>query len=181
MEAPELTRLIRTAAGVPDLQPRIHRSARSSSPLRSPNGFGAGRAFLIGDAAHRVTPRRHRHEHGDRRRVRPRLEAQLGAEGLGRRGAARHLRGRAPPGGRPQRRALGRRAEVRTATRSTRSTSTSGVGSRTSGSRRSAGVSRRSTSSATGSHCSRATARPASKLLPLSTAPRRSRFGSSRR
>ena len=55
---PELTRLIRTAAGVPDLRaadPPDH--GRSSSRLRSRIGSGRGSAFLIGDAAHRVTPR----------------------------------------------------------------------------------------------------------------------------
>ena len=42
-------------------------------------------------------------EHRDPRRLRPRLEARLGAARLGGRGAARQLRGRAPPGRRAQR------------------------------------------------------------------------------
>jgi 2-polyprenyl-6-methoxyphenol hydroxylase-like FAD-dependent oxidoreductase len=41
--------------------------------------------------APRNPARRHRHEHSDRRRARSRVEARLGAEGLGGRGAARNI------------------------------------------------------------------------------------------
>jgi putative polyketide hydroxylase len=57
MEAPELTRLIRTAAGVPDLQPRIHQIRTFKFAAEIAERFRSGSAFLIGDAAHRVTPR----------------------------------------------------------------------------------------------------------------------------
>ena len=56
--------------------------------------FRSGDAFLIGDAAHRVTAaRRYRHEQRHSRRVQPRLEAVVGAQRLGAGFAARHLRG----------------------------------------------------------------------------------------
>src|SRR5215217_8874554 len=55
MEAPELTRLIRTAAGVPDLQPRIHQIRTFKFAAEIAERFSSGSAFLIGDAAHRVT------------------------------------------------------------------------------------------------------------------------------
>ena len=57
MEAPELTRIIRTAAGVPDLQPRIHQIRTFKFAAEIAERFRSGSAFLIGDAAHRVTPR----------------------------------------------------------------------------------------------------------------------------
>jgi putative polyketide hydroxylase len=57
MERPELTRLIRTAAGVPDLQPRIHDVRTFKFAAEIADRFQSDRAFLIGDAAHRVTPR----------------------------------------------------------------------------------------------------------------------------
>ncbi|HXS43875.1 MAG TPA: FAD-dependent monooxygenase, partial [Solirubrobacteraceae bacterium] len=57
MEAPELTRLIRTAAGVPDLQLRIHQIRTFKFAAEIAERFRSGSAFLIGDAAHRVTPR----------------------------------------------------------------------------------------------------------------------------
>ena len=57
MEAPQLTRLIRTAAGVPDLQPRIHQIRTFKFAAEIAERFSSGSAFLIGDAAHRVTPR----------------------------------------------------------------------------------------------------------------------------
>ena len=63
-----------------------------------------GNSFLVGDAAApRDSPRWHRDEHRRPRRVRPRLEARLGAPRLGRPRAAGFLRGRAPAGGRAQR------------------------------------------------------------------------------
>ena len=54
----------------------------------------------------RDAPGRHRHEHRHPRRSRSGLEARLGRARLGRRGTARLLRGRAPPGRRAQRRPL---------------------------------------------------------------------------
>jgi hypothetical protein len=57
MEASELTRLIRTAAGLPDLQPRIHQIRTFRFAAEVAERFRSGSAFLIGDAAHRVTPR----------------------------------------------------------------------------------------------------------------------------
>src|SRR5215211_782223 len=57
MEAPQLTRLIRTAAGVPDLQPRIHQIRTFKFAAEIAERFSSGSAFLIGDAAHRITPR----------------------------------------------------------------------------------------------------------------------------
>jgi putative polyketide hydroxylase len=57
MERPELTRLIRSAAGVPDLQPRIHDVRTFKFAAEIADRFQSDRAFLIGDAAHRVTPR----------------------------------------------------------------------------------------------------------------------------
>jgi putative polyketide hydroxylase len=53
----ELTRLIRTAAGVPDLQPRIHQVRTFRFAAEIADRFRSGSAFLIGDAAHRMTPR----------------------------------------------------------------------------------------------------------------------------
>jgi putative polyketide hydroxylase len=57
IEAPELTRLLRTAAGVPDLQPRIHQIRTFKFAAEIADRFRSGSAFLIGDAAHRGTPR----------------------------------------------------------------------------------------------------------------------------
>ena len=57
MKAQDLTRLIRTAAGVPDLQPRIHEIRTFKFAAELAERFRSGSAFLIGDAAHRVTPR----------------------------------------------------------------------------------------------------------------------------
>jgi len=53
----ELTRLIRIAAGVPDLEPRIHRITTFKFAAEIADRFAERSAFLIGDAAHRVTPR----------------------------------------------------------------------------------------------------------------------------
>ena len=182
LEAPELTRLIRTAAGVPDLQPRIHQIRTFKFAGEIADGFRSGSAFLIGDAAHRVTPRGGT---GMNTAIADGYDLGWKLSWVLRAGPGmiclRRMRPSAvrwPPTTSSARSTNG----VRTGTRSTSSTSTSGVGSRTSGSRRSAGASRRSTSSATGSHCSRARmVRLASKLLPLSTAPPRSRFGNCRR
>jgi 2-polyprenyl-6-methoxyphenol hydroxylase-like FAD-dependent oxidoreductase len=57
IEAPELTRLIRTAAGMPDLQPRIHQIRTFTFAAEIADRLRSGSAFLTGDAAHRVTPR----------------------------------------------------------------------------------------------------------------------------
>ena len=57
IDEPELTRLIRTASGVPDLQPRIHQVRTFRFAAEIADRFRSGSAFLIGDAAHRVTPR----------------------------------------------------------------------------------------------------------------------------
>ena len=60
MERPdeaEMTRLMRLAAGVGDLEPRIHRITTFRFAGGIADRFAAGSAFLIGDAAHRVTPR----------------------------------------------------------------------------------------------------------------------------
>jgi putative polyketide hydroxylase len=53
----EITRLIRIAAGVPNLAPRIHRITTFNFAAEIADRFGKRSAFLIGDAAHRVTPR----------------------------------------------------------------------------------------------------------------------------
>ena len=50
--------------------------------------YRRGRVLLVGDAAHRTTPRGATgHEHRDRRRAQPGLEARLGDQGLGDRDA----------------------------------------------------------------------------------------------
>jgi putative polyketide hydroxylase len=48
---------IRTAAGIADLEPRIDRIGRFRYGAQLARRFRIGRAFLAGDAAHRVTPR----------------------------------------------------------------------------------------------------------------------------
>jgi putative polyketide hydroxylase len=60
MERPdeaEMTSLIRIAAGVGDLEPRIHRITTFEFAAEIADRFAERSAFLIGDAAHRVTPR----------------------------------------------------------------------------------------------------------------------------
>jgi hypothetical protein len=52
-----LTRLIRLAAGVADLEPRIERIDAFSSAAQLADRFRLDSTFLVGDAAHRVTPR----------------------------------------------------------------------------------------------------------------------------
>jgi hypothetical protein len=49
--------LIRAATGVPDLQPRILGIGRFSFAAQVGRTYRSGNAFLVGDAAHRVTPR----------------------------------------------------------------------------------------------------------------------------
>jgi putative polyketide hydroxylase len=51
------TRLIRFGAGVPDLTPRIERIGTFTFAAQLAARFRADRVFLVGDAAHRVTPR----------------------------------------------------------------------------------------------------------------------------
>ena len=53
----EMTRLIRIAAGMPDLEPRIGRIGSFEFAAGIADRFADRGAFLIGDAAHRVTPR----------------------------------------------------------------------------------------------------------------------------
>jgi putative polyketide hydroxylase len=53
----EMTRLIRIAAGVPDLEPRIHSITTFNFAAEMADRFVERSAFLIGDAAHRVSPR----------------------------------------------------------------------------------------------------------------------------
>jgi putative polyketide hydroxylase len=52
-----LTRLIRIASGVPQLEPRIEGIQRFAFGAQLADRFRRGDAFLIGDAAHRVSPR----------------------------------------------------------------------------------------------------------------------------
>jgi hypothetical protein len=52
-----MTRLIRIAAGVPDLEPRIQRITTFSFAAEIADRFAESSGFLIGDAAHRVSPR----------------------------------------------------------------------------------------------------------------------------
>ena len=53
----EMTRLIGIAAGVPDLEPRIQRITTFSFAAEIADRFAESSGFLIGDAAHRVSPR----------------------------------------------------------------------------------------------------------------------------
>jgi 2-polyprenyl-6-methoxyphenol hydroxylase-like FAD-dependent oxidoreductase len=52
-----LVRRIRLGAGVPDLDIRMERIGTFTSAARLAERFRQGNAFLVGDAAHRVTPR----------------------------------------------------------------------------------------------------------------------------
>ena len=53
----QVTRWLRLASGVPDLEPRLESVGAISYGVALADRFRAGSAFLIGDAAHRVTPR----------------------------------------------------------------------------------------------------------------------------
>ena len=55
--AERLTRLIRLGAGVADLPVRVERVGTFTFAAQLAERFRAGRVFLVGDAAHRVTPR----------------------------------------------------------------------------------------------------------------------------
>jgi 2-polyprenyl-6-methoxyphenol hydroxylase-like FAD-dependent oxidoreductase len=52
-----IKRLIRIAAGVPELEPRIHRITTFTFTAEIADRFAGSSGFLIGDAAHRVSPR----------------------------------------------------------------------------------------------------------------------------
>ncbi len=52
-----LTRSIRLATGVPDLEPRIEHVSTIAYGVELAERFRKRSAFLVGDAAHRVTPR----------------------------------------------------------------------------------------------------------------------------
>jgi len=52
-----VTRLIRLGAGLPDLQPQIERIGAFTFAAQLADRFRDGDAFLVGDAAHRMTPR----------------------------------------------------------------------------------------------------------------------------
>jgi len=53
----DLTREIRLAAGVPDLEPEIEHSLTATYGVAIADRFRDRSAFLVGDAAHRLTPR----------------------------------------------------------------------------------------------------------------------------
>jgi 2-polyprenyl-6-methoxyphenol hydroxylase-like FAD-dependent oxidoreductase len=53
----ELQAMVRRAIGVPDLPIHVERSDWFSSSAQLAERFSEGRVFLVGDAAHRVTPR----------------------------------------------------------------------------------------------------------------------------
>jgi 2-polyprenyl-6-methoxyphenol hydroxylase-like FAD-dependent oxidoreductase len=57
LHADTFTRLIRLAAGTPDVRPRIERTGSFTFTARLAERFRQGNVFLVGDAAHRVTPR----------------------------------------------------------------------------------------------------------------------------
>jgi putative polyketide hydroxylase len=57
LDPPAMTRLIGLGAGVPGLEPRIERIGRFAFTAELAERFRDGNAFLVGDAAHRVTPR----------------------------------------------------------------------------------------------------------------------------
>ena len=98
----------RGRSACPDLEPRIENVARRR--LRGRARRALPRAQRVPGRRRRAPPqpaRRDGDEHRDPRRLRPGLEARLGAARLGGRGAARQLRGRAPAGRRAQRRPRG--------------------------------------------------------------------------
>src|SRR5664280_1157164 len=98
-----LVELVRVSAGDPLLDVRLGRVGAFSFVGGIAERYREGRAFLLGDAAHRVTPRGGTGLNTARRgRVRPWLETRLGDAGLGRRVTAGQLRGRAPAGRRAQ-------------------------------------------------------------------------------
>ncbi|HWT22226.1 MAG TPA: FAD-dependent monooxygenase, partial [Solirubrobacteraceae bacterium] len=58
LESPDgIARRIRRASGVPDLEPRIERVGTFEFAAQVADRFRHGGTFLVGDAAHRITPR----------------------------------------------------------------------------------------------------------------------------
>ena len=53
----EVIRLVATAAGVPGVRPRLERRSSFSFAAQIADRYRQGRGFLVGDAAHRMTPR----------------------------------------------------------------------------------------------------------------------------
>ena len=53
----ELEDVVRRVAGVPDLDVRIERTGHFSAAAQLAERFSSGNVFIVGDAAHRVTPR----------------------------------------------------------------------------------------------------------------------------
>jgi len=53
----ELEDVLRRVAGVPDLDVRIERTGHFSAAAQLAERFSSGNVFIVGDAAHRVTPR----------------------------------------------------------------------------------------------------------------------------
>jgi 2-polyprenyl-6-methoxyphenol hydroxylase-like FAD-dependent oxidoreductase len=52
-----MARRIRLGSGVPGLRPRLERIGRARAGAQMADAYRRGRAFLVGDAAHRVAPR----------------------------------------------------------------------------------------------------------------------------
>ena len=92
-----LVELIAASAGKPDLDVRIERIATFSFAGGLADRWRRDRVFLVGDAAHRVTPRGGT---GMNTAIAGGfdlgVEARLGSEWVGARVAARHLRNRTP-------------------------------------------------------------------------------------
>ena len=103
-----LTGLIRTAAGVGDLPVRVVAMGAFSFAAQVAERYREGRAFLVGDAAQRMTPRT-----GMGMNTAVAEAHDLGwklawvLQRLGRPRPAGHLRGRVAPGRRPPRRPVG--------------------------------------------------------------------------
>ena len=140
------SQLIRLGAGVPELEPQIERIGAFSFAAQTRRRLPPGEHVPDRRCrAPRHAARRHRHELRDPRRLRPRLEARLGAARLGRRrrcstptsasaGRSSSTTSRARP-----------TRTARTGTSGASCTSTSASASRTSGCRSRAAASRRST------------------------------------
>lgn len=75
--------LVRIATDAPDLEPEIVEVTAWEMGAWPSDRFRAGRVFLAGDAAKVTPPTGGLGGHGDRRRVRPRVEAGRGAQGRG--------------------------------------------------------------------------------------------------
>jgi hypothetical protein len=91
--------LVRSAIGVPDIEVEIEDVAiwKAVAELRRRLPHGP-RLHRRRRRARGPADRRLRRQHRRAGRRQPRVEARDGAQGRGRRGAARQLRGRAPPG-----------------------------------------------------------------------------------